>query len=69
VWNNQNAAVAAAHSVDPDRWQTAFTAMLDRVESRFARFEPRRHAAELMLGLLAPVERKNCWTLASTAAM
>jgi SRSO17 transposase len=64
VWNNQNAAVAAAQSVSPERWQTAFSAVLDRIESRFCRFEPRRHAAELMLGLLAPVERKNCWTLA-----
>jgi SRSO17 transposase len=64
VWNKKDAAVTAAHSVSPDRWRTAFTAVLDRIESRFCRVEPRRHAAELILGLLAPVERKNCWTLA-----
>ena len=64
VWNNRFAAVAAAHSVDPRRWQTAFGAVLDTIESRFARYEPLRHAAGLMLGMLAPLERKNCWTIA-----
>jgi SRSO17 transposase len=64
VWNNESAAVAAAHRVDPRRWQTAFGAVLDRVESRFARYEPLRHAAGLMLGMLSGLERKNCWTIA-----
>jgi SRSO17 transposase len=64
VWNNQNAAVAAAHSVDPRRWRSAFAAVLDVLESRFARYEPLRHAGGLMLGMLAPLERKNCWTIA-----
>ena len=64
VSNNRIAAVAAAHSVDPQRWQRAFTAVLDRVESRFARYEPLRRAAGLVLGMLAPLERKNCWTIA-----
>lgn len=64
VWNNQTAAVAAAHSVDPDRWREAFGGVLDRIESRFARYEPLRHAAGLLSGMLAPLERKNCWTIA-----
>ncbi len=64
MWNNENAAVAAAHSVDPDRWWTAFGAVIDRIESRFARFEPLRHAAGLMLGMLSGLDRKNCWTIA-----
>ena len=64
VWNNEIAAVAAAHSVDPDRWWTAFGAVIDRIESRFARYEPLRHAAALMLGMLSGLERKNCWTIA-----
>ncbi len=38
--------------------------MLDRVESRFARYEPLRHAAGLMLGMLSGLDRKNCWTIA-----
>jgi SRSO17 transposase len=64
VWNNESAAVAAAHRVDPDRWWTAFGAVLDRIESRFARYEPLRHAAGLMLGMLSGLDRKNCWTIA-----
>jgi SRSO17 transposase len=65
VWNNEDAAVAAAHSVDPDRWWVAFGEVLDRIGGRFTRHEPRRHAAELMLGLLAgDLDRKNCWSIA-----
>ena len=61
VWNNQNAAVAAAHRVDPDRWWDAFGAVIDRIAPRFTRYEPVRHAAGLMLGLLSGLDRKNCW--------
>jgi SRSO17 transposase len=64
VSNNSLAAVAAAHSVDPVRWRKAFSAVLDRIEPRFARYEPLRHAAALMLGLLSGLDRKNCWTIA-----
>jgi hypothetical protein len=64
VWNNENAAVAAAHSVSPDRWWDGFGEVMDRIGSRFARYEPRRHAAALMLGLLSGLDRKNCWTIA-----
>jgi SRSO17 transposase len=64
VSNNRIAAVAAAHRIGPDRWREAFTGVLDVIESRFARYEPLRHAAGLMLGMLAPLERKNCWTIA-----
>jgi len=64
VWNNQLAAVAAAHSVDPDRWQAGFGEVLDRIAPRFARYEPLRHAAALMSGLLSGLDRKNCWTIA-----
>jgi SRSO17 transposase len=58
------AAVAAAHSVDPDRWWTEFSAVIDRIAPRFARYEPLRHAAELMLGMVSGLDRKNCWTIA-----
>jgi len=37
---------------------------MDRIGSRFARYEPRRHAAALMLGLVSSLDRKNCWTIA-----
>jgi hypothetical protein len=64
VSNNRIAAVAAAHRIDPDRWREAFTGVLDVIESRFARYEPLRHAAGLLLGMLAPLKCKNCWTIA-----
>jgi SRSO17 transposase len=40
---------------------------LDGVAGRLARVEPRRAARDLVLGLLSPVERKNCWWLAEQA--
>jgi len=58
------AAVAAAHSVDPDRWQTEFSAVIDRIAPRFRRYEPLRHAAALMAGMVSGLDRKNCWTIA-----
>lgn len=65
VWNNNNAtAVAAEHSVDPSRWQQAFAKVIERIASRFSRYEPLRHAAGLMQGMLVRLERKNCWTIA-----
>lgn len=51
VSNTENAAVAAAHSENPDRWWTGFGEVRDRIAARFTRHEPRRHAASLMLGL------------------
>jgi len=68
VWNNENAAVAAAHSVDPDRWWTAFGEVIDQIAQRFTRYEPVRHAAGLMLGMLSGLDRKNCWTIAEHRA-
>ena len=40
---------------------------MDRVAPRFSRVEPRRHARELVLGLLAGLPRSNCWTIAEHA--
>jgi SRSO17 transposase len=64
VNTSEYAAVAAAHSVDPDRWWTEFSAVIDRIAPRFARYEPLRHASSLMLGMVAGLDRKNCWTIA-----
>jgi SRSO17 transposase len=64
VKTSEYAAVAAAHSVDPDRWQAEFSAVLDRIAPRFARYEPLRHAGELMAGMVSGLDRKNCWTIA-----
>jgi SRSO17 transposase len=64
VKTTKYAAAAAAHSVNPDRWQAEFSAVLDRIEPRFARYEPLRHAGELMAGMVSGLDRKNCWTVA-----
>jgi SRSO17 transposase len=64
VKTTEYAAVAAAHSVDPDRWHTEFSAVLDRIARRFRRYEPLRHAGELMAGMVSGLDRKNCWTIA-----
>lgn len=40
---------------------------MGRIAGRFARVEPRRRATRLVLGLLADLPRKNCWTIAEWA--
>ena len=59
--------MAAGHSVDPARWAVLFDELMFLVAGRFGRVEPRRTAREFVLGLLSPVERKNCWWLAEHA--
>ena len=61
--------MAAGHSldVDPARWQAGLEELLGRVAGRFGRVEPRRRARAFVLGLLADLPRKNCWTIAEHA--
>lgn len=59
--------VAARHSVEPAGWQVLLDEALDCVAARLGRVEPRRTTRDLVLGLLSPVERKNCWWLAEQA--
>jgi len=56
--------VAAGHSVVPGRWLGAFDELMGLIGSRFGRVEPRRRARAFVLGLLAELPRKNCWTIA-----
>ncbi len=37
---------------------------MDRIAPRFRRYEPLRHAGELMAGMVSGLDRKNCWTIA-----
>jgi hypothetical protein len=67
VRTQDDLAVAAGHSVSPDRWLGAFDELMLRVGSRFRRVEPRRRARAFVLGLLAELPRKNCWTIAEQA--
>jgi SRSO17 transposase len=61
--------VAAVHSleVDPAGWQAGLEELLGRVAGRFGRVEPRQRARAFVLGLLADLPRKNCWTIAEHA--
>jgi SRSO17 transposase len=59
--------VAAGHSVDPARWQAGLEELLGRIAGRFGRVEPRRRAKAFVLGLLADLPHKNCWTIAEHA--
>jgi SRSO17 transposase len=69
VRTTEDQTVAAGHSVevDPVRWQAGLDELLGRVAGRFGRVEPRRRARAFVLGLLADLPRKNCWTIAEHA--
>jgi SRSO17 transposase len=64
VWNKKTVAVAAADSVDPQRWLAEFETAFGQVAGRFARRDVAAGARDLLAGLVAPLERKNCWTIA-----
>lgn len=64
------ASVAAAlgvDEVDPALWQGELDGVMARLGHRFARREPRLRARAFVEGLLAPLRRKNCWTIAEYA--
>jgi SRSO17 transposase len=66
--DSQNDLVAAVgDSVAASSWRRVFDDVMARIGVRFARSETRRTVGELLLGLLAPVERKNGWWLAEYA--
>lgn len=49
------------------RWAAGLDVLQARIGQHFRRSEPRRRAGEYLRGLLAPLERKNGWTLAEQA--
>jgi SRSO17 transposase len=59
--------VAAGHSLDPDHWHALVDELMSRTAGRFGRAEPRRRAQAFVLGLIAGLPRKNCWTIAEHA--
>ena len=59
--------MAAGLIVDGDRWRVEFEELMGRIAARFSRVEPRRHARDLVSGLLAGLGRANCWTIAEHA--
>jgi SRSO17 transposase len=64
VKTHDDRAVAAGHRLEPGRWLAGFDDLMARIGSRFRRVESRRRAREFVLGLLADLPRKNCWTIA-----
>lgn len=52
---------------DVAAWADGLDEVHARIAGRFARSEPRARVREYVLGLLAPLERKNSWTLAERA--
>src|SRR6266511_1367937 len=67
MWTTEDHTVAAGSSVTPASWRAGLDELLGRVAGRFARVEPRRRAKAFVLGLLADLPRKNCWTIAEHA--
>jgi SRSO17 transposase len=59
--------VAVGHSVDAGRWDAEADRLLDRMGGRFPRVETRRRVRGFVLGLLADLPRKNCWSIVEHA--
>lgn len=64
VKTKKTPAVAADTSVAAQRWPHRLSDLISTISDRLARPETRHTAHDLLRGLLAPLPRKNCWTLA-----
>ncbi|MFP8903328.1 IS701 family transposase [Streptomyces atacamensis] len=58
--------VAVEATIAQAAWDRVFRAAMDAIAGCFTRREPRTTAAEMISGLLAEVDTRNCWTLAQT---
>jgi hypothetical protein len=67
VATREDLLVAAATSVDAGRWLGMLDELMMRIGPGFRRVEPRRRARAFVLGLLAELPRKNCWTITEHA--
>jgi SRSO17 transposase len=54
----------AVTRADLDVWESGLEGLFARMRQLFYRTESRRHAEQYVRGLLAPIERKNGWTIA-----
>ena len=59
--------MAVGHSIDPARWLGMLNDLMGRIADRFTRVGPRRRVRAFVLGLLADLPRKNCWSIAEHA--
>ncbi|WP_396787766.1 transposase [Microbispora sp. H10949] len=56
-------STGAVTSADLDAWQSEFERVCTRFEGRWFRTESREHFRQYLRGLLAPLARKNSWTI------
>ncbi len=49
---------------DLKEWSSEFENVLNRIDRLFVHPSSRKHAEQYLRGLLAPIERKNDWTIA-----
>ena len=54
----------AVTRADLESWSSDLEELFTRMGPVFYRTESRRHAEQYLLGLLAPIQRKNGWTIA-----
>ena len=54
----------AVSRADLDVWNSELGSLFSRMRPLFYRTESRKHAEQYVRGLLAPLERKNGWTIA-----
>src|SRR3954469_10571953 len=59
--------MTAGVRVGPAAWRVGVDELLDRVAGRFGRVECRHRVRAFVLGRLADLPRKNCWTIAEHA--
>ena len=59
--------MVARARVGPVGWSAGVDELLERIAGRFGRVELRRRVRGFLLGLLADLPRKNCWTIAEHA--
>lgn len=55
--------VGAVTAADLDEWNSEFESVCARFEGRWYRTESREHFRQYLRGLLAPLARKNSWTI------
>jgi SRSO17 transposase len=65
--NDQPLPDGAVTRDDLDVWEKEFRWVVERISPLFYRTESRAHAEGYLRGLLAPLERKNGWTIAEHA--
>ena len=54
----------AVSPADLEEWSAEFDRVVERIDPLFVHSTSRKHAEQYLKGLLAPIDRKNGWTIA-----